>query len=95
MDKAKVPSVNQIIVRQSTLSAWRAANGGALEEVLQTYDSRSRGAVSNLRRPVSQGCIASTNMAATWNVSEPLRKAKTLWEARSAARKLAESVRNA
>ena len=94
MDKAKVPSVNQIIVRQSALSAWKAVNGGAMEEVLQSYDSRTRGAVNNLKRPVAHGCIATSNMATTWNVSQPLREAKTLGEARAAARKLAESVRH-
>ena len=95
LDKAKVPSVNQIIVRQSALSAWKAANGGALEEVLQSYDSRTRGAVSNLKRPVAPGCIATSNMAAAWNESKSLREAKTLGEARAAARKLAESFRHA
>ena len=95
LDKAKVPSVNQIIVRQSALSAWRAVNGGALEGVLQSDENRARGAGSNLKRPASQGCIATSNMAATWNESQPLREAKTLGEARAAARKLAESLRHA
>ena len=95
MNKANLPTVNQIVVRQSALAAWRAANGGALEEVLQTHDSRTRGAGNNLRRPVSQRCTASANMARAWNSSQQLREAKTLSHARSIAKKMGIEARHA
>ena len=94
MDRAKIPTLNEIVVRQAALNSWKAVNGGALSEFLQPYDSRTRAAESNLRRPVSRRCIAISNMANCWNASQPLRNAKTIGEARSAARKLANSVRH-
>ena len=94
MDRAKIPSLNEIVVRQAALNAWKAVNGGALAEFLQPRDSRTRAAECNLRRPVSRRCIAISNMANCWNASQPLRNAKTIGEARSAARKLANSVRH-
>ena len=94
MDRAKIPTLNEIVVRQAALNSWKAVNGGALSEFLLPYDSRTRAAESNLRRPVSRRCIAISNMANCWNASQPLRNAKTIGEARSAARKLANSVRH-
>ena len=94
MDRAKIPTLNEIVVCQAALNSWKAVNGGALAEFLQPYDSRSRAAECNLRRPVSWRCTAITNMANCWNSSELLRNAKTIGEARSAARKLANSVRH-
>ena len=70
-------------------------NGGALEEVLQTHDSRTRGAENNLRGPVSQRCTASANMARAWNSSQQLREAKTLPHARSIAKKMGIEARHA
>ena len=94
MDRAKIPTLNEITVRQAALNSWKAVNGGALAEFLQPYDSRTRAAECNLRRPVSGRCIAISNMASCWNSSELLRSAKSIGEARSAARKLANSVRH-
>ena len=94
MDRAKLPTLNEIVVRQAALNAWKAVNGGTLAEFLQPYDSRTRGAENNLRRPVSWRCRATANMANCWNSYEPLRIAKTIGEARTAARKLANVVRH-
>ena len=33
VDKLGLPTVNQVVVCQSAVSAWKALNGGALEEV--------------------------------------------------------------
>ena len=38
VDKSGLQTVNEVVVRQSAISAWKAVNGGALEEVLETYD---------------------------------------------------------
>ena len=84
----------EIVVRQAALNAWKAVNGGTLSELLLPYDSRTRGAEGNLRKPVSRRCLATSNMANCWNAHEPLRNAKTIGEARSAARKLANAVRH-
>ena len=94
LDRAEVPTMNQIVVRQSALNAWRAVHDGALKEVLVPFDDRTRGAANNLRRPVSQRSISSCNMALTWNASSKLREAKSLGEARVEARKLGEFARH-
>ena len=82
------------MTKQSAISAWRSQNGGPLDDTLVPYDERTRGASLNKMRPVSTRCVASSNLAHAWNASEELRNAKTLTEAKSAAKKLAQSVRN-
>ena len=94
LDKAQVPTVNQIVVRQAALSAWRATHGGALGEVLEHFDSRTRGSALCLRKPVSQRCTGADNMARSWNSSEALRSATTLHEARTIAKKMASEARH-
>ena len=93
-DKAGVPTLNEIVVRQSAMASWKATNGGALEDLLQTYDDRTRGSADNLRKPISQRCNASSNMCRAWNASSSLREAKTIVDARRAARVLAKTVRH-
>ena len=95
VDKSGLPTVNEVVVRQSAISAWKAVNGGALGEVLETFDDRSRGSACNLRRPASQRCLPAVNMASAWNSCEALRKATTLSEARSVAKKIAREARHA
>ena len=94
LDRAQIPSLNQIVVRQSALNAWRSVHEGAMSELLVPYDTRTRGAEENLRRPVSQRCTASSNMALVWNSAPELRQAKSLQEARRVARKIGESARH-
>ena len=93
LDRAQIPSLNQIVVRQSALNAWRAVHEGAMSELLVPYVV-GRGAENNLRRSVSQRCTASSNMALVWNSSPELRQAKTIREARAVARKIGESARH-
>ena len=69
-------------------------HGGALHDLLQPYDDQTRGHLKNLRRPMSNRCIAATNMADVWNASEHIRSAKTLTQAKAAAKKFASSVRH-
>ena len=94
VDRSNVPTLNEIVVRQAALSSWKAVHGGALEGLLVTYDDRSRASTKNLRQPISQRCIAATNMAYTWNASQTLREATSLTEARRAARELGKSKRH-
>ena len=93
-DRAGLPTLNQIVVKQSAISAWRSQNGGPLDDILELYDDRTRGAANNWRRPASTRCVSSCNMASSWNASQDLREAKTLAEAKRAAKKLAQSVRH-
>ena len=57
-------------------------------------DSRTRGSTQDWRRPTSTRCVAANNMSLVWNASPQLREAKTLTEAKSAAKKLSVSVRH-
>ena len=92
--RANLPTLNEIITKQAAISAWRSQNGGPLHDILMPYDERTRGSSENRIRPVSTRCVASRNLAHTWNASEELRNAKTLSEAKLAAKKLAQTVRN-
>ena len=93
-NRAGLPTLKQIVVKQSAISAWRSQNGGPLEDSLELFDDRTRGAANNWRRPASTRCVSSCNMAASWNASQELREAKTLAEAKRVAKKLALSVRH-
>ena len=53
LDRAGLPSINEIVVRQSALASWKASQGGALQDLLQPYDDRTRGSSSNLKKPIS------------------------------------------
>ena len=93
-DRASLPTLNEIVVKQAAIAAWKAVNGGALNDLLQPFDTRSRGSSLNLRKPSSTRCIAASNMADTWNASEQLRAAKTLTQAKSAAKIFACTIRH-
>ena len=94
-DKSGLPTVNEIVVRQAAVAAWKATNGSALEEVLEMHDSRTRGSSQDMRKPISQRCLPASNMSTVWNSSETLRKATTLSQARSVARHIAKEHRHA
>ena len=93
-DRAALPTLNEIVAKQSAVAAWKAANGGALEDLLQLYDDRTRGHLRNLRRPISNRCVAASNMADVWNASEHIRSATSLTQAKAAAKKFASTVRH-
>ena len=48
-----LPSLNEIVVQQSAVSAWKAAKGGALAGLLHGFDTRTRGASSDLVKAVT------------------------------------------
>ena len=89
LDRTGLPSLNEIVVQQSAISAWKAAKGGALADLLNGFDRRTRGASSDLVKAVIPSCIASTNMARVWNVSSDLRQAQTLTTAKTIAKRMA------
>ena len=93
-DRAALPTLNEIVTRQAAIAAWKSVKGGALHDLLQLYDDRTRGHLRNLRRPLSHRCIAASNMADVWNASEHLRSATTLTQAKTAAKKFATTVRH-
>jgi len=93
-DRAKCPTLNQLIAKQAAVSAWRSQNGGPLADLLEPYDDRTRGAAQEKRKPASARCIAANNLSLVWNASKELREAATLEKARQAAHKFAESVRH-
>ena len=89
LDRTGLPSLNEIVVQQSAVSAWKAAKGGALAGLLHGFDTRTRGASSDLVKAVTPSCIASTNMARVWNASSDLRQAQTLTTAKAIAKRMA------
>ena len=93
-DRTNLPTVNQIVVQQSAMAAWKTEHGGPLDDALVAFDDRTRGSSYDLRRPASSRCQPACNMAEAWNASELLRLAKTPAEAKSAAKRLAHSVRH-
>ena len=76
--RAKLPTLNEVVTKQSAISAWRSQNGGPLNDILVPYDERTRGASLKWKRPVSTRCVAARNLTLTWNSSEELRSAQTL-----------------
>ena len=93
-DRAALPTLNEIIIKQAAVAAWKAVKGGALSDLLLPYDDRTRGHQNNLRRPVSNRCVAALNMADVWNASEHLRSTTTLTQAKAAAKKFAITMRH-
>ena len=93
-DRSGLPTVNGIVIKQAAMAAWNAVLGGScLNNALLTFDGRTRGATTGLRRPISKRSVASCNMSAAWNASEELRAAKTIHEAKTAALNLAKATR--
>ena len=91
--RAKLPTLNEVVTKQSAISAWRSQNGGPLDDILVPFDERTRGASLKWKRPVSTRCVAARNLSLTWNASEELRSAQTINHAKVAAKKLSQSVR--
>ena len=58
--RAKLPSLNEVVTKQSAISAWRSQNGGLLDDILVPYDERTRGASLKWKRSVSTRCVAAT-----------------------------------
>ena len=93
-DRSGLPTLNQIVAKQAAMNAWKSQNGGPLNDILVPYDDRTRKCAESWRKPTSTRCVAASNMAKAWNASPLLREAKSLTEAKSAAKKLAEEARH-
>jgi len=96
LDRAGIPSLNEIVFRQSAISAWRAVNSSQspLQSILKPLDDRTRGGTNGHKKPVSHRCVAASNMTTVWNKFEELRRATSLHEAQKVAKKLAMSVKH-
>ena len=94
-DRAGLPTLNEIGVRQAALAAWKAEQDprGPLANILISPDDRTRSAAEGQRRPASTRSIAATNMCTAWNKDANLRAASTMGEARRAAMNLAKECR--
>ena len=92
-DKAKVPTLNEIIVKRSALEAWKARNGGVLETALIPINSLTRASSNGLVKSRTES-IPDTNMKKCWNSSQSLRDAKSLSEAKRVAKLLASEARH-
>ena len=94
-DRAGLPTVNEVDVRQSALAAWRAVNvdSDPLAGALIPHDIRTRGFKEGLRKPITLRCNAVQNMAATWNAAAELRSSETLSSAKRVAAMLARGAR--
>ena len=68
-------------------------NGGALKHALLSVSSTTRAAAEGLVTSRTTS-IPDTNMKRCWNLCPELRAAKTLSQARKAAKKLGSEVRN-
>ena len=94
--KAGIPTVNELVVRQAAVAAWKAVRteGCPLSQVLADPDRRTRSATSEVKKPISANCVAACNLASTWNASIALREAPTLAVAKKAAKTLASKSRD-
>ena len=90
--RAKLPTLNKVVTKQSAISAWRSQNGGLLDDILVPYDERTRGASLKWKRPLSTRCVAARNLTLTCNASEELWSAQTRNHAKVAAKKLRSTI---
>ena len=94
MAKSGLPTVNQLVVQQSAVAAWRALRGGSpLSGLFSSFDSRTRGATQELVKATASTCVAVSNMAQVWNAFPELREASSLTLAKSRAKQLALNCR--
>lgn len=93
IDKANVPTLNEIVIKRAALEAWKALNGGVLSHALIRTSSSTR-ATSDGLVSARTDSLADTNMKRCWNICPQLRAATTLNQAKNAAKKLATENRN-
>ena len=95
LDKTSLPTMNEVVVRQSAMAAWKSQRdqNGPLGAILKPFDSRTRGSSLELRRPISVNSVAALNMASAWNACCQLREATNSSQAKKAAKQLATASR--
>ena len=89
-------SVNQVIVQQSAVAAWKCANlhkggNGPLDNVAAPFTSSTRAATEGLLKPCSSS-VAGRNICSIWESSPELRAATTLAMAKTRAKELATNA---
>ena len=89
-------SVNQVVVQQSAVAAWKCANmrnggTGPLDNVATPFTTNTRAATKGLLRPCSSS-NAAKNIALVWEYSPDLRAVATLPAAKAKARELARNA---
>ena len=89
LNKAKVPMINEIVVKRSALEAWKARNGGALKHALIPISSTTRATMEGLVTSRTSS-VPDTNIKRCWNLCPELRSATTLNQARKAAKFLSQ-----
>ena len=95
-EKLGFMSVNQVVVQQSAVAAWKCANlrnsgSGPLDNIATPVSTTTRAASEGLLRPNSSS-TAAKNITAIWEFSPDLRAASTLTEAKTRARELASQA---
>ena len=93
LDRTGLPTLNEIVIQQSAVSAWKAAKGGPLSALLSGFDGRTRGASAELVKATTPSCNASLNMCRVWNLSADLRQARTLTSAKEVAKRISRAHR--
>ena len=86
-------TVNQVVVQQSAVAAWKCANlrcggTGPLDNVATPISTNTRAATEGLLRPCSSS-VAAKNITTIWEHSPELRAATSLQMAKTKARELA------
>ena len=91
LDKTGLPSINQVVVQQAGIAAWKAVKGSScpISELLTGFDTRTQSLALNLVKPAQSSCVPSENLARVWNASPDIRQAETLSAAKTASRKFA------
>ena len=94
-DRTGIPSINELVTVQSAIMAWKLHNepGHPLRDLLVPFDGRTRGAATELKKPVTTRSVAAMNLADAWNASATLRSARTLADAKRQAKALGRASR--
>ena len=95
LNRASLPTINQIVCQQAGVAAWRAVkqpDSSPLSKLLTPFDARTRSAAADLVKALHPTCVASANMCRVWNECPELRAAGSLSMARVWARQFAHTV---
>ena len=96
-DRAGLPTLNEVVVRQAAVAAWKAMRdpSSPFASLVKLADARTRSNAQEHVQPVSVRCLAARNISAVWNASEDLRNVSSPTGAKRVAKKLAEQHRRA
>ena len=95
LDKANIPSLNEIIIVESGMASWHAmVSDGPLSAEFNDLqmDTRTRAATTQLLRVPPPTDMFMRNAARVWNTCSELRASKGRYAAKSALQKFARSA---